>query len=382
MFAVFVATSLFIFSFTWFRVSRETGAIETRIEQKAIAGEIAVMIHEEASLQLKRAGTNQKSPLFWHFLRAVSGEKIEIRLPFARAHAAKLLPPGFACEFSCSARVVEFRKNDPEGRRYGAKNEGHGIVALTIDVSVTNERSRRPLPVSYQLEKHHDYIIASMICSDEYGSKLKKVLLTRKERSFYDQSLFSGENATLVASQSTMLPPGQTPENLKVYNHYSLWTRRGMKKGDLENLKIVDFENRIININGINHCHGHIDLPGNFKYQGQGVLIADSFSINGSLTRQEKNDLLVLFARNGKITVNSTEKVQAALVAINRNYSGTIESAQPLNLFGLILTDRINLNNWSQNEHRVVYDPIFLNPEETYQISFSPWLNLRSGQIK
>jgi len=179
-----------------------------------------------------------------------------------------------------------------------------------------------------------------------------------------------------------MLPPGQTPENLKVYNNFSLWSKRGMHRSDLINQKIVDFDNRVISISGINHCHGHIEFSGDFKFKGQGVLIADSFSINGSMAKQDTKDLIVLYARTGKITVNSKDEIQAALIAVNKNFSGTIEATQPLNLTGLILADRINLNNWSHHEHRAIYDPVFSKPEEAYQISFSPWLNQRSGQIK
>jgi len=382
MFAIFVATSLLIFSFTWFRVSRETTTVETGAEQTNIAREIAAMLHEEAVINLQRSGTESKSPLFLHFLRAVSGAKTEIRLPFAGQFVAKLLPPGFDCEFSCNARVIEFTKNDAGKKKYGAEQEGHGIVALTIEVKVNNEKSRRGRPAGYRLEKHHDYIVASMICSDEYGSKLKKVFLTRRDRSFYDQTVFSGENATLIASQTPMLPPGRSPENLKVYEHFSLWKRRGMQKPDLIGMKILDIENRQINISGINHCHGHIEIEDSMHINGRGVLIADSFSINGSLRKQTENDLLVLFARNGKITVNTQEPLEAALIAINRNHNGTVESNRKMRLHGLILADRVNLNNWSNDEHLITYDAAFSMPEEAYQISFSPWVNLRSGKTR
>lgn len=382
MFAIFVATSLLIFSFTWFRVSRETTAGETRIEQTGIAREIANMLHEEAISLLRKAGSDPKSPLFWHFLRAVSGEQTEVRLPFAGQFVAKLLPPGFDCEFSCKAKVVEFIRNDAAKKKYGAQHEGHGIVSLTVEVTVNNERSRRARPVIFRLEKHHDYIVASMICSDEFGSKLKKVLLTRKDRSFYDQTVFSGESATLIASQSPMLPPGRAPENLQVYNNFSLWARRGMHISDINTLNIFDKDKNLINISGINHCHGHIELKNAMKINGQGVLIADSFSINGALHKQTDSDFLVLFAKIGKITINTEEEIQAALIAINRSHNGTVESARKMRLHGLILADRINLNNWSNAEHMITYDPVFAKPEEAYQISFSPWINLRAGQLR
>ncbi len=382
MLAILFATTLSLFSLTYFRVARETQSNDFRNEQGAIARKIARVAHDEAFSQLVMAGKNPKSQIFWFLLGAVSGVESEIKLPFARQNASKLLPPGFACEFFCSAKVVSFVNNGPDGKKYASRHEGHGIIALTVKTTITNEKNRRAIPVTHRLEFQHDYLVASMVCSDEYGSKLKKVFLTRKDRSFYDQTVFSGDTATLIASQATMLPHDTPPESLQLYNRFSLWSRRSLTPESLHHLEILDEKSRTIKISGINHCNGHLDFDGSWKIQGQGVLIADSFSINGSLTKTHSDDLLVLFARKGNIKVNTSALVEAALIATNRNFSGTIESSSQLNLNGLITADRINLNNWSSSEHRVFYDPVFANNEKAYQISFSPWVLFRSSGAK
>lgn len=382
MLAILFATTLSLFSLTYFRVARETQSNDYRNEQGVIARKIARVAHDEAFSQLVMAGKNSKSQIFWFLLGAVSGVQSEIKLPFARQNASKLLPPGFACEFFCSARVVSFVNNGPDGKKYAGKHEGHGIIALTVETTITNEKNRRALPVTHRLELHHDYLVASMICSDEYGSKLKKVFLTRKDRSFYDQTIFSGDNATLIASQAEMLPHDTPPESLQLYNKFSLWARRNLTSDSLHRLKILDESTNTIRISGINHCDGTLDLNGPWQIKGQGVLIADSFTVNGSLTKTQSDDLLVLFARKGNIRVNTSEPVEAALIAANRSFSGTIESTSQLKLKGLIVADRINLNNWSSFEHKVVYDPVFANNEKAYQISFSPWILFRSSGVK
>ncbi len=111
------------------------------------------------------------------------------------------------------------------------------------------------------------------------------------------------------------------------------------------------------------------------------MLIADSFVISASLKKSDPTALAVFYARHGNICVNTTGEIHAALIAINRNGSGQVEARQPLNLNGMLLADNLNLQNWSVGKHTIVYDRMLSEPEKTFQISVSRWVNyLGSGE--
>ncbi len=380
--ALLLATTLLIFSLTYFRVARESRAFDYRSEQTFLARDLANLIHQEAFSNLEEEGAKQNSELFWFLQGAVPGAQTEIKLPFTRTQVSKLLPAGFSCEFSCLVKVVSFVRNDNVGRPYANKFEGHGIVALLTDVVVKNDSGKGERPARNVMELHHDYLVASMVNATKSGSQLKRAILTRKSRAPFDQTLFNGNNSALIISQDTMPDYEFPPETQKIFNNPTLWKHRDLNGEDLTNLGIIDSKTNSINISGIIQANKTVEFNSPMTITGKGVMIADSFVINAPLTKNSDQALLVLFARKGKITINTSDKIEAGLIAINRTFNGTVESLRPLNLKGLLFVDHLNLNNWGNGEHLVVYDEEFARADENLQISFSPWPNFRSEAAK
>lgn len=377
-----IAACLGMLALSYFRVARESRHSEKWHELRSTAEEAAKAIHEEAYATLLKDLKNQKSQLFWFLLGAVSGARNEIRLPFAQQNLSKIIPEDFECRFACELKVTSFKTDAPDKKPYSGKHEGHGILGIFTRVEIFNRQGNRNKPVSrHYLEMHHDYLVASVLSPGPDGSPLKNALMLRKQRDFDGQNSISSENATLLTFQTDAPPLPPQLENLKVYDRYSLWARRDLDLENLQRLRILDTTTRTLNLNGINHCRGSVCLDGQWQIRGQGVLIADSFIINDAVKKAESNDLAIFFARRGNIRINTANEIHAALVAVNDSGTGTVESTEPLNLNGMILADRLNLQNWSRSEHVIVYDRALSDPDKTYQISVSRWVNYRrSGE--
>ena len=66
-------------------------------------------------------------------------------------------------------------------------------------------------------------------------------------------------------------------------------------------------------------------------------------------------------------------------MAINRNYTGTVEAKKQLDLSGMLLADYLNLDNWSNSVHTIDFDKAFAAGDKAYQINISPWVTYQSG---
>ena len=377
-----LAACLGMLSLSYFRVARESLHTGKWHELKYTACEAARSLQEEAYATLVKDLKNQKSQAFWFMLGAVSGARNEMRLPFARQNLEKMLPEGYGCDFSCELKIVSFKAVSPDGRPYFGRYEGHGILGIItrVEIFVRSDKQRKPVG-RHTLEAHHDYLVASMLSPDSHGLPLKNALIVRKQRDFDSKSTIESDAVQLLTYQNE--PPGsiEHPENLQVFDRYSLWARRDLSVEDLQRLRILDTTTRTLNLNGINHCRGSISLDGQWQIRGQGVLIADSFVISASLKKTDPTALAIFFARNGNICVNTSAEIHAALIAINRNGSGQVDARQPMNLNGMLLADILNLQNWSPGKHTIVYDRMLSDPEKTFQISVSRWVNyLGSGE--
>ncbi len=377
-----IATCLGVLALSYYRVARESRHSEKWHELRNTAIEAARTIHEEAYATLFKDLKNQRSQIFWFLLGAVSGAKNELKLPFARQNLGRIIPDGFDCDFSCELKVISFKATAPDGQPYYGKHEGHGILAILTRVEIFNHRDKARVPVSrHYLEMHHDYLVASMVSPGKTGSPFKNALMVRKQRDFDGQNAISANNVQMLTYQTDAPPLPAELENMQAFDRFSLWARRDLSLEDLRRLRIIDTTTRTLNLNGINHCRGAISLDGQWQVRGQGVLIADSFTINDSVKKAESNDLAILYARRGNIRVNTSNEVHAALIAINKNGTGTVEAARALNLNGMILADRLNLQNWSPDEHVIVYDRALSDPDKAFQISISRWVNFRrSGE--
>ncbi len=377
-----VAISLGVLALSYFRVARENRHSEKWYELRNAAIEAARTIHEEAYATLHRDLKNPKSQAFWFILGAVSGARNELKLPFTRQNLDRIIPDGFSCRYSCELKIVSFKTASPDGRPYFGRNEGHGIVAIQAKVEIFGNRDRQRLPIAqYYLEMQHDYLVASMLSPDSSGSPFKSALILRRQREYDGKNAISGSNLQLLTYQTDAPPLPEKIENLQVFDRYALWARKDLSFEDLIRLRVIDPRTRTLNLSGINHCRGTIRLDGQWQIRGQGVLIADGFEINDSIKKSEGSDLAIFYARRGKIRVNTGNEIHAALIAINHSGTGTVEAARPLNLNGMILADRLFLQNWSPDEHIIVYDRALNEPEKAYQISISRWVTFRrSGE--
>ncbi|HNX77102.1 MAG TPA: hypothetical protein PLM07_06145 [Candidatus Rifleibacterium sp.] len=371
-----LAACLGMLALSYFRVATESRHSSKWHEIKNTAIEASRSLQEEAYATLIKDLKNPKSQIFWFLLGAVSGARNELRLPFARQNLVKTLPPGYDCDFSCELKVISFKNTAPEGKSYHGKHEGHGILAIRarVDIFRTTDQQRKSIS-HHELEIHHDYLVASMLSPDQHGSTLRKALLIRKERGCNGQNPVISENVQLQILQNETHDHLEKPENLQVFNHFSLWARRDLTSDDLLRQRIIDTTTRTLNLNGIYHCRGQIVFDGQWQIRGQGVLIADNFVINNSIKKSESNALAVFFARRGNIRINTDKEVQAALIAINNNGTGSIEALQSLNLNGMILADSLNLQHWKPGKHIVVYDQTLSDPDKAYQISVSRWIS-------
>ncbi|EKD83519.1 MAG: hypothetical protein ACD_39C00620G0002 [uncultured bacterium] len=375
--AVFIAISLTILSISYFRMMRAVRSTDHRLGQQFVAREIALMIREEAMSIIQRDCRDRRSQLFWFLLGSAAGAQMEMRLPLAGENISRLIQPGYTCEFSSKLKVVNFISHDHNNHDYASEKEGHGILAMLVEVSLTDERSgRKSIAAKENLHTQYDYLVSSVLCLDERGSKLRKPLILRHDNQVFDEYSclkVSGFNEGPVNGNS------EDVSNLELYDKTTLWTARNLRAADLRRMQIIDDEHKILNVNGIFHCTEKLDLDGDWQIQGKGAIIADSFSINGALKKSSEDDLLVIYARKGKIVVNTEQKVEAALIAINSGFSGTVESKKPLNLSGMLLADYLNLENWSNSIHKIDFDKALSDSDKAFQINVSPWINFRSG---
>jgi len=373
--AIFIAISLTILSLSYFRMMQAARNTDHRLGQQFVAREIALMLREETMATIQRDCRNRRSQIFWFMLGAVAGAQLEMRLPLASDNLSRLLKPGFSCEFSSRLKIVNFINYDHKSRYYDSNKEGHGILAVHIEVTLLDERAGgKSTVIKESLHSQYDYLVASMLSLGKRGSRLMRPLTLRHDRQTFDRY------SSLQIEDYEEFPAGEEDSSeIELYNRITLWRLRSLRLADLEQMLIIDRERKILNLYGICHCNDNIELAGDWQIKGKGVIIANSFNITGALKKASDEDLLVLYARKGKITVDTTEKIEAALISINDSRSGTIESRQTLNLSGMLLADYLNLDNWSNNQHCVSFDKALLDAEKSYQISVSPWTNYRSG---
>jgi len=373
--AIFIAISLTILSLSYFRMMQAARNTDHRLGQQFVAREIALMLREEAMATIQRDCRDRRSQIFWFMLGAVAGAELEMRLPLASDNLSRLLQPGFSCEFSSRLKIVNFINYDHKNRLYASDKEGHGVLAVHIEVTLLDERAGgKSTVIKETLHSQYDYMVASILSLDSRGSSLLRPLTLR-----HDRQTFDSYSSLQVEAYEDEPDAPENPAEIELYDRITLWRLRNLRLADLEQMLIIDRERKILNLYGICHCNDSIEFAGDWQIRGKGVIIANSFNITGALKKFSDEDLLVLYARKGKITVDTSEKVEAALIAINDSRSGTVESRQALNLSGMLLADYLNLDNWSNNQHHISFDKALLNADNSYQISVSPWTNFRSG---
>jgi Tfp pilus assembly protein PilX len=172
------------------------------------------------------------------------------------------------------------------------------------------------------------------------------------------------------------------------FSHVNLWNRNGgFPASALSRFKIL--HDGVLNLRGIVRIQGQVVLKGKgnspLLVYGKGALIADEIIIESGIKKGTPDALCILGTRgypvNKKfsriISVNTNDRVEAALVALGKSGGGAVVVRNhTLNLFGALLVDKLDINTWKKGvSHTVAYDPALAPTENLYQINISRWVS-------
>ncbi len=212
-----------------------------------------------------------------------------------------------------------------------------------------------------------------------YGGNQGDLLATPTEQAFPPPPEFKNYLGGAVTTDDTGM------NGFRPYNHFNLWYRKLVPVERLADLGILDPKQGIINLRGIIHAKGSIDLKpplsgGSWKAQGQGVLIADNFRIASGIEKSDPDSLCVLFTRKGSIAVDTDQPVEAALIAINDKKNGYVRANRPMKLKGALVADVLNTHLWCPGKHLIAYDEKMKDPNSYhYQSNISRWITFQRG---
>lgn len=162
------------------------------------------------------------------------------------------------------------------------------------------------------------------------------------------------------------------------YAHHNLWNRRYMTKAQFDNLNIYDKEKNILYLRGINQCNdsvvlGSPDNPGKvLTIKGSGVLIANGITINCGIKKDKDNAICVLYCRNGNMTINTDQEIQASLICMGQLYENMkFSTTKKLKLKGSLALDYLNLDDWCEGEHEITYDSALVPNHDVYNVTIN-----------
>lgn len=164
------------------------------------------------------------------------------------------------------------------------------------------------------------------------------------------------------------------------YAHFNLWNKRNLTASELVSLGIYNKEENELYLRGVNHCIESITLGDpskELKVYGSGVIIAKgNITIEGSIKKDNPQDVCVLFARDGGIRIKTDKEIQAALIAMGKgSLNSDIIVDSCLNLSGSIATDYLRLTKWKNDvTHKINYDEALAPKRDIYQINFAKWI--------
>jgi hypothetical protein len=168
-------------------------------------------------------------------------------------------------------------------------------------------------------------------------------------------------------------------DGLRPYRHINLYARRLYTQLDLERCGILDRKRGLLRLRGITAVDGPVEigLPDGkpVRIEGQGVLISEEggFRIRSGITKDGPDDLCILVSKKGPITIETSEEIQASLVAINDTCTGAVLPQRPMHLNGSLAVDRLETDSWAKSrDHLLRYDPALRPDRSIYQIALSP----------
>ncbi|MDD3001815.1 MAG: hypothetical protein PHF29_08690 [Candidatus Riflebacteria bacterium] len=382
--AMLVAVSVGTMAVSYFRYSRITAKNQIRTINKDVIREISQMATDEIFARTFKDAGDIKTKIFWFLKGSAPGSTYRVDTPFTKENSKNFLSEGYSCEVGGRIRIVKFRKTAPNNSKYYGSYEGHGIIAIeTKALLYRHTGEKRSVAFSHEIETHFDYFLVSTVCMSENGSMMINPLVVRKDREAGNTNVIKGDNAAVLTLHNTMnsFQP-VIPDSFVLYDKYSLWSKRNLSIDDLYRYEIIDQKTKTLNLNGIVHCKDSVTIEGDYKVVGQGVIIADSFNINGGIEKSDNTSLCVLYANKGKIVTNTENVINAALIASNRNFTGTLEALKALKINGLLLVDTLDLNAWAEKEHQIHYDTDFKDDGKANRAVISKWVTYRRTNEK
>lgn len=163
------------------------------------------------------------------------------------------------------------------------------------------------------------------------------------------------------------------------FAHVNLWARRELTNAHLTELGIYNSETRKLKLRGVIQMSEALTLgkDGEVEFEGSGVIIAPGITIKNALKpKSGTNSVCVLVTRGFPITIDTNKRVEAALISMGTSHiGGYIRALKPLDLYGCIAADKMNLGQWLQNaQHKITYNPLLKRNEDLYQINVSRWV--------
>lgn len=181
---------------------------------------------------------------------------------------------------------------------------------------------------------------------------------------------------------------GSTPyESQYPFAHFNLFNKRYVndvnKLDELQELGIL--EKNKLKLRGIIHCSSDVVLGenGDITVEGSGVLIARNINIKGAIKKANKDSVVVLFARNGNVIINTSKTIEAALISmkgpdgsgLNMGSDGRIVVNDKLDLKGSLAVDYLNIKQWKETDsHKITYDEALAPTRDVYQVNIANWV--------
>ncbi len=186
----------------------------------------------------------------------------------------------------------------------------------------------------------------------------------------------------LFNRRGSRISPDQTgTEGFRPYSGFGLWARRLDRAAFLRS-GMYDAQAGRLHIDGIVQIMGGAgdilslgspDKP--LLISGRGVLVAPGFQIRGEIRKADPaRDLLVLMTRRGNILIDTSQPVEASLIAAGDDLQRSVIPLKPMQVTGAVVVDRLNTHQWCAGEHRLRYDEHLQVPEPLFRPAISRWV--------
>lgn len=189
----------------------------------------------------------------------------------------------------------------------------------------------------------------------------------------------SGEFYKLSSSE-TSTPITSVEDVQHPFAHFNLFNKRYLTAEELESFGIYDRAGNKLHLRGVIQCQEQITLGDGsnpIEVDGCGVLIATGIEIKSGIRKKENEDpvICILYARDGVMKVNTSDEIQASLIAMgmemNTSSFGALEA---LNLNGSLAVDNLLTSKWKKGvNHKITYDETLKPSKDVYQISIAHW---------